>query len=325
MSVLRIGSRGSALALWQANFIRTRLRELAGVESEVVVIRTSGDRFPQAAISAMSVKGVFIKELEDALLDRSVDLAVHSMKDVPTEIPDGLVFPAIPSREDPSDCLVSGSGAKWRELPHAARVGTGSLRRQAQLRRVRPDLDIRELRGNVDTRLKKLDAGQFDAIVLAKAGLDRLGLSQRITEVFSSDTMLPAVGQGALGIECRADDQATRALLEKLDHPETRAAVTAERALLAQLEGGCQVPLGALGRVANGRLMLDAVVLALDGMDALRRAGSGDPLQAEEIGRRLGGELIAAGAGRILEMAGRTLAPTAEAGEKRENKTWEQA
>ena len=317
MSVLRIGSRGSALALWQANFIRARLRELAGVESEVVVIRTSGDRFPQAAISAMSVKGVFIKELEDALLDRGVDLAVHSMKDVPTKIPEGLVFPAIPSREDPSDCLVSRNGAKWLDLPPGARVGTGSLRRQAQLRRVRPDLDIPELRGNVDTRLKKLDAAEFDAIVLAKAGLDRLGLSQRITEVFSSDTMLPAVGQGALGIECRADDPVTRALVEKLDHQETRAAVTAERALLAELEGGCQVPLGALGRVANGRLMLDAVVLALDGTRALRRAGSGDPSQAEEIGRRLGRELIAAGAAKILEMAGRTLSPAAQAGEKR--------
>jgi hydroxymethylbilane synthase len=324
VSALRIGSRGSALALWQANFIRGRLHEIAGVESEVVVIRTSGDRFPQAAISAMSVKGVFIKELEDALLDRSVDLAVHSMKDVPTKIPEGLVFPAIPSREDPSDCLVSGSGAQWQELPPRARVGTGSLRRQAQLLRVRPDLDIREIRGNVDTRLKKLDAGEFDAIVLAKAGLDRLGLSQRITAVFSPETMLPAVGQGALGIECRADDHATRALLEKLDHPETRAAVTAERALLAELEGGCQVPLGAHGRVANGRLMLDAVVLALDGTDALRRAASGDPSRAEEIGRRLGRELIAAGAGRTLEMARRTLA-TPENGEQRENKAWEQA
>ncbi len=320
MSELRIGSRGSALALWQANFIRGRLREISGIECEVVVIRTSGDRFPRAAISELSVKGVFIKELEDALLDRSVDLAVHSMKDVPTKIPDGLVFPAIPSREDPSDCLVSRSGAKWRELPPGARVGTGSLRRQAQLRRVRPDLDIRELRGNVDTRLKKLDGGEFDAIVLAKAGLDRLGLSRRITDVFSSHTMLPAAGQGALGIECRADDQATRVLLEKLDHPDTRAAVTAERALLAELEGGCQLPLGAQGRVANGRLMLDAVVLALDGTDALRRAGSGEASQAEEIGRRLGRELIAAGAARILEMAGRTLSPTAEAGEKRSTK-----
>jgi hydroxymethylbilane synthase len=324
VSVLRIGSRGSALALWQANFIGDRLHEVAGIESEITVIRTSGDRFPQAAISAMSVKGVFIKELEDALLDRSVDLAVHSMKDVPTKIPEGLVFPAIPSREDPSDCLVSRSGAKWQELPPHARVGTGSLRRQAQLLKVRPDLDIRELRGNVDTRLKKLDAGEFDAIVLAKAGLDRLGLSERITEVFSPEMMLPAVGQGALGIECRADDQATRTLLEKLDHTETRAAVTAERALLAELEGGCQVPLGAHGRVANGRLMLDAVVLALDGTDALRRAASGDPSQAEEIGRRLGRELIGAGAGRILEMAGRTLS-TPQSGEKRESKAWEQA
>jgi hydroxymethylbilane synthase len=324
MSALRIGSRGSALALWQANFIRGRLREISGIESEVVVVRTSGDRFPQAAISTLSVKGVFIKELEDALLDRSVDLAVHSMKDVPTKIPDGLAFPAIPGREDPSDCLISRGGAKWRELPVGARVGTGSLRRQAQLRRVRPDLDIRELRGNVDTRLKKLDAGEFEAIVLAKAGLDRLGLSQRITEVFSPETMLPAVGQGALGIECRGDDQATRTLLEKLDHAETRAAVTAERALLAELEGGCQVPLGAHARVANGRLMLDAVVLALDGTDALRRAASGEPSQAEEIGRRLGRELIAAGADRILEMAGRTLS-TREAGQNPENKAWDRA
>ena len=316
MSGLRIGSRGSALALWQANFIRGRLREVCGVESEVVVVRTSGDRFPQGAISALSVKGVFIKELEDALLDRSVDLAVHSMKDVPTKIPDELVFPAIPEREDPSDCLVSRSGAKWQELLAGARVGTGSLRRQAQLRRVRPDIEIQELRGNVDTRLKKLDAGEFDAIVLAKAGLDRLGLSARITEVFGPEMMLPAVGQGALGIECRADEQATCGLLGKLDHAETRAAVTAERALLAELEGGCQVPLGASGRLANGRLMLDAVVLALSGADALRRTASGQASQAEEIGRRLGRELIAAGARRILEMAGRTLAKPKAGGRK---------
>lgn len=247
MKALRIGSRGSVLALWQANHIRERLSREAGVDAEVIVLKTSGDRFQKGHVNQIGLKGVFIKELEDALLEGRVDLAVHSMKDVPTEIPAGLAFPAVCRREDVRDALVSQSGAKLSQLPSGARVGTGSLRRQSQLRHHRPDLDLRELRGNVDTRLRKAERGEYDAVVLAKAGLDRLGWSERITEVIPTAVSLPAVGQGALGIEARADDADVVALLKRLNDPETRAGVSAERALLAK-QGW--VP-GALGRMGT--------------------------------------------------------------------------
>jgi hydroxymethylbilane synthase len=304
---LRIGSRGSVLALWQANHIRERLSREAGVESEIFIIKTSGDRFQQGNVNQIGLKGVFIKELEDALLANRVDLAVHSMKDVPTEIPAGLTIGAICRREDVRDALVAQSGAKLDQLPAKARVGTSSLRRQSQLRHHRPDLDLRELRGNVDTRLRKVESGEYDAVVLAKAGLDRLGWSARITEVLSTDVSLPAVGQGALGIEARADHAEVMKVLAQLDDGETRAGVTAERALLAKLEGGCQVPLGAWGRIEDGQLVLDACVLSLDGSDYLRKRGTGSPANAESLGRDLAGEMLAAGADRILRLAGRTL------------------
>jgi hydroxymethylbilane synthase len=310
---VRIGTRGSALALWQASHIRERVAKEFGVEAEIVIIKTSGDQFTQSSVSQLGMKGVFIKELEDALLDRRVDIAVHSMKDVPTEIPAGLTFPAIARREDPRDCLVSRDGTKLASLAAGAKVGTGSLRRQAQVRHHRPDLDLRELRGNVDTRLRKLEEGMYDAIVLAKAGLDRLGLAGKITEVFESGVMLPAVGQGALGIEARSAgtggpdgaDREILAWLGKLDDPATRAGVTAERGLLSELEGGCQVPLGAWGRVQNAELILDACVLSMDGVDYLRDRAAGAPTDAENLGRRLGRKLLASGADRILRLAGR--------------------
>jgi hydroxymethylbilane synthase len=307
LRALRIGSRGSLLALWQANHIRERLSREAGVASEVVVIKTSGDRFQKGNVNQIGLKGVFIKELEDALLEGRVDLAVHSMKDVPTEIPAGLVFPAVCRREDVRDALVAQSGAKLAQLPGGARVGTSSLRRQAQLRHHRPDLDLRELRGNVDTRLRKAERGEYDAVVLAKAGLDRLGWSGRITEVLSTDVSLPAVGQGALGIEARTDDPEVLETLARLDDSETRAGVTAERALLAKLEGGCQVPLGAWGRIEHGRLVLDSCVLSLDGSDYLRQRADGPAAKAEAVGRSLAELMLAAGAERILRLAGREL------------------
>ncbi len=304
MTSLRIGSRGSKLALWQAHFIGDEIARL-GMTAEIVIIKTSGDRFQQGGVGQIGLKGVFIKELEDALLAHEVDFAVHSMKDVPTEIPAGLAFPAIYCRVDVRDCLVARGGMKFADLPHGARMGTSSLRRQAQLRQLRPDLTVLELRGNVDTRLRKLDEGQYDAIVLAKAGLDRLGWSEKITDIFSAESVLPAVGQGALGIECRAADADIMELLAKLDHAETRACVTAERALLAKLEGGCQVPLGAWGRIEAGRLRLDAIVLAADGSEHLRDSASGSPENAEALGRALADKLLAAGAGRLLQLAGR--------------------
>ena len=245
MKPLRIGTRASALALWQAHHVRDRLAELHGVTSEIVRIRTTGDHMQSASLAQLNAqtgsKGVFIKEIEDALLSGAVDVAVHSMKDVPTEIPDGLVFPAIPERADVRDCLISREGRKLADLPPHACVGTSSLRRQAQLRHRRPDLALVEIRGNVDTRIKKAEAGEFDAVVLAHAGVKRLGLAGKITEVLSTEIMLPAVGQGALGIETRADDAETLRLVAELNHAATRAAVLAERALLRELEGGCQI------------------------------------------------------------------------------------
>jgi len=308
LRALRIGTRGSVLAQWQANSIRERLAA-AGVSAELVLLKTSGDRFAQASIIEIGLKGVFIKELEDALLEERVDLAVHSMKDVPTEIPAGLAFPAICQREDVRDGLVAHrAGAKLADLPPGARVGTSSLRRQAQLRHHRPDLDLRELRGNVDTRLRKIERGEYDAIVLAKAGLDRLGWSDRIAEVLAPEICLPAVGQGALGVEARADDQEVLDLLATLDHGETRTSVIAERALLAELEGGCQVPLGAWAQVENGALVLDACVVSVDGADYVRKSISGSPQCAETLGRDLAKALLAAGGDRILKLAGRNIA-----------------
>ena len=311
MKLLRIATRGSALALWQANHIRERLAQLHGIESELIRIRTSGDKFQGASVAQVSeqagTKGIFIKELEEALLAGTADLAVHSMKDVPTENPAGLVFPAITKREDVRDCLISRDGAKLKDLACGARVGTSSLRRQAQLRHHRPDLELLDLRGNVDTRLKKVAAGEFDAIVLATAGMNRLGASDKITQILAPEVMLPAVGQGALGIETRADDHETLRLVAALDDPESHEAVTAERALLRELEGGCQVPLGAWARRENGELRLEACVFSADGKEFVRKDLRGRPEEAEELGVRLGQILIEAGADRILRLAGRSV------------------
>jgi hydroxymethylbilane synthase len=311
MSLLRIGTRGSALALWQANHVKDQLAELHGVESELVRIQTSGDRFQSASLAEIGAeagtKGVFIKEIEDALLAGKVDLAVHSMKDVPTEIPAGLIFSAIPKREDPRDCLISREGSTLDDLSTGARVGTSSLRRQAQLRHHRSDLDLQDVRGNVDTRLRKLDVGEFDAIVLALAGITRLGLAARATQILDAGVMLPAVGQGALGIETREDDAQTSRMMAVLDDTETRACVTAERALLHELQGGCQVPLGAWARIVDGVLRLEAAVFSADGSDVVRCYETGLPHQASAIGIRLGQALLEQGADRILRLAGKSV------------------
>lgn len=260
MRPLRIGSRGSILARWQAEFVRKRLFQLTGMEAEIVIIKTSGDKMQQAPLTQIGGKGIFIKELEEALLEETVDLAVHSVKDIPTETPSRLFFPAVCRRDDVRDCLVSNTGTLLASLKSGARVGTGSLRRQGQLRHYRPDLDIRELRGNVDTRLRKVESGEYDAIVLSKAGLDRLGWSQKITEALSTDISLPAVGQGAIAIESRVKDLEATEILGKLDDEETRTVIIAERALLAALQGGCQVPVGAWARMERGELLMEAMV-----------------------------------------------------------------
>jgi hydroxymethylbilane synthase len=302
---LRIGTRGSALALWQSRSIARVLAEQTGDEPELVIIKTSGDKFQKLSFSQIGTKGVFIKELEDALLDERIDLAVHSMKDVPTELPEGLTIAAIGKREDMRDALLSLKGGTLASLPKGARVGTSSLRRQSQLLAARPDLRMLELRGNVDTRIEKLKRGDYDAIVLAKAGLDRLGLSSNISDVLSYEISLPAAGQGAIGIEARSADADTLRVLVSLEDPETRAAVTAERSALAGLGGGCQVPIGAWGRMGNGKLLLDVAVLSPDGTQRLVEKDAGSVGEADAIGRRVAQKLRERGATALLERESR--------------------
>ena len=301
MRPLRIGSRGSILARWQAEFVRKQLFQFSGVEAEIIIIKTAGDKMQQAPLTQIGGKGIFIKELEEALLEETVDLAVHSVKDIPTETPSRLHFPAVCRRDDVRDCLVSHKGDTLATLRQGARVGTSSLRRQAQLRHNRPDLDIRELRGNVDTRLRKVESGEYDAIMLSKAGLDRLGWSQKMTEALSTEISLPAVGQGAIAIQSRVKDAEAAEILGKLDDAETRTAVIAERALLSALQGGCQVPLGAWARIERGELVMDAVVCSIDGVQYVRQRATAPPDQAAQLGEHMAKLLADGGARSILE------------------------
>jgi len=300
--ILRIGTRGSLLAKWQAESIRKRLFAAAGVEAEIVIIKTAGDRMQQAPLTQIGGKGIFIKELEEALLEESIDLAVHSVKDIPTDTPSRLMFPAVCRRDDVRDCLVGSTLANLRQ---GARVGTSSLRRQAQLLHIRPDLDMRDLRGNVDTRLRKVESGEYEAILLAKAGLDRLGVSQRISEILSPEVCMPAVGQGAIAVECRLKDTETADILAPLDDAETRTAIIAERALLAALQGGCQVPLGAWARIERGELVLEACVCSVAGVQYVKQRATAPPDQAAALGEHMARLLIEAGAQSILEEVSR--------------------
>jgi len=300
--ILRIGTRGSVLAKWQAESVRKKLFAATGREAEIVVIKTSGDKMQQAPLTQIGGKGIFIKELEEALIEEAIDLAVHSVKDVPTDIPSRLMFPAVCRRDDVRDCLV---GSTLANLRNGARVGTSSLRRQAQLRHLRPDLDLRDLRGNVDTRLRKVESGEYEAVMVAKAGLDRLGLSKRISEVLSPEVCMPAVGQGAIAVQCRLKDTEAGDLLAPLDDAETRTAIIAERALLGALQGGCQVPLGAWARVERGELVLDACVCSVDGSQYVKQRATALPAQAAQLGEHMARILIEAGAQSILEEVSR--------------------
>ena len=302
MRILRIGTRGSMLAKWQAEFIRKRLFAAAGVEAEIVIIKTAGDKLQHIPLTQIGGKGVFIKELEEALMEETIDLAVHSVKDVPTDVPSRLMFPAVCRRDDVRDCLVGSTLANLRQ---GARVGTGSLRRRAQLLHLRPDLDIRDLRGNVDTRLRKVESGEYEAIVLSKAGLDRLGLSQRISEILSPEICMPAVGQGAIAVECRLKDAEAGDILAHLDDAETRTAIIAERALLSALQGGCQVPLGAWARIERGELVLEACVCSVDGVQYVKQRATAPPDQAAQLGEHMARLLAEAGAQSILEEVSR--------------------
>ena len=286
------------MARWQADWVAARLTEL-GIEVELVPITTQGDVKTQP-LGQIGGQGLFTKELQRALLDNQIDLAVHSLKDLPTAAVDGLALAAVPKRESTADVLVSNVAQRIDDLPNAARIGTGSLRRKAQLLHVRPDLQVEDIRGNLDTRLRKLDEGQYDAIILAEAGLLRLGLAERIVHVISQSVMLPAIGQGALGIESRAADSTTRQLLSPLNHAETHLAVLAERSLLFTLRGGCLAPVGAFGRIESGRLRLDAVVLSGDGTKKVSAAGEAMAADGIALGEQVAQALIAQGATELI-------------------------
>jgi hydroxymethylbilane synthase len=298
----RIGTRGSKLALAQSEWVKREVQTRhPEIRSELVTIKTKGDKIVDAPLSKVGGKGLFVKEIEDALLNKAVDLAVHSMKDVPALLQKGLKICVYPKREDPRDALVSKHFRTIEALPQGASVGTSSLRRSAQLLHMRPDFQIIPLRGNVDTRLRKLDSGDLHAIILAAAGLRRLGLTDRITNLLSPDSVLPAIGQGVLGLESREDDPKTEHLVSFLNDPETELAARAERAFLKALEGGCQVPLAGYARVEKDRIVLDGMVAELDGSVILRKQVTATTDSPEALGIALARQLVEAGADRILE------------------------
>jgi hydroxymethylbilane synthase len=297
-----IGSRGSKLALWQSNHIAEQIKQhYPEMETEIRVIKTQGDKILDVPLAQVGGKGLFVKELEEALLSETIDLAVHSMKDVPTALPTGLVIGAITERKDPRDVVITADGRKLNDLPSDALIGTSSLRRIAQIHQLYPSFQTKDLRGNLDTRLRKLSEGLYEAVILAAAGVCRLGLDNKIAEYLSCERFLPAVGQGALGIEIRQSDTEAGMLLREINHPPTAFAVQAERAFLAKLEGGCQIPIGAFGTVSeNSRLTLTGMVSSLDGASFLRDRIEGKTADAEAMGRELGDVLLGRGADKIL-------------------------
>jgi hydroxymethylbilane synthase len=295
---LKIGSRGSQLALWQANHIAARLRE-RGHELEIQIIHTTGDKITDVSLAKVGAKGMFTKEIEEALAAGTIDLAVHSLKDLPTELAEQFEIAAVLTREDPRDALCSKNFASIEELPQGARVGTSSLRREAQLKAICPDLIVHPLRGNVDTRLRKLECGEYDAIILAVAGLRRLGRTELIRQIIPVELMCPAAGQGALAIEIRAGDESVRDVIAFLDNEASRIETTCERALLQKMGGGCQVPIGASATWQDGLLHLQAVVASPDGSQLLRESAAGsDPL---ELGQEVGDNLLRRGGAKILD------------------------
>ena len=324
---ITIGTRGSKLALWQAEFVKTQLQKLSpDLGIEIRKIKTTGDKILDVPLAQVGGKGLFVKEIEEALLRYEADIAVHSMKDVPTDFPDGLHLPVVCEREDPRDALIVNKKLKVKSeklnpplppfskggqggitqslifsLPQNAKIGTSSLRRSCQLLSLRPDLKIEQLRGNLDTRLRKLDEGQFDAIILAAAGMNRLGLQDGITEILPLDISLPAIGQGAIGIECRINDEWVNNLVSALNHPETFVCVKAERAFLKKLEGGCQVPIAAHARLKDGRIVMQGLVGSISGDKIIKGYSEGEPGHAENLGIALAEEILSKGAKEILD------------------------
>lgn len=301
VSKLRIGTRASQLALWQANWTKSELeRRYPGIEVELVKIKTTGDKILDVPLAQVGGKGLFVKEIEEAMLRGEIDLAVHSMKDVPTEFPEGLGLVVTTEREDPRDAFIS-DGVRFADLRQGARIGTSALRRQAQLLAARPDLEMVIIRGNVETRIRKLKEENLDAVILAAAGLNRLGFTGVITELLDPDFSIPAIGQGALGLECRLDDEATINAISFLNHAPTAWAVAAERALLKRCEGGCQVPIAAHGTVSGDTLQVVGFVAAVDGSRSVRDTISGPVTEAGRLGSELAERLLAAGGKQILE------------------------
>jgi hydroxymethylbilane synthase len=299
---IKIGTRGSKLALWQANWVKSALMSInPSLSVDLIIIKTKGDKILDVPLAMVGGKGLFVKEIEEALLDGRIDLAVHSMKDMPAEIPHGLCIGAVPERETPNDVLISKNGLLFSELVSGSRIGTSSLRRSAQLRYARPDIVIWPLRGNLDTRLKKLETENMDATILAAAGVKRLNYESRITEYLVENIMLPAVGQGALCIEIRENDAEIEPIVTALDHQKTRSAVIGERAFSNCLEGGCQVPIAAYGKIEKTIFTLSGLVADIDGKTILKKTLSGPVEQSESIGVKLADSLISMGAKKILE------------------------
>jgi len=297
-----LATRKSLLALTQSEWVGSEIeRRWPGIEIELLKVVTKGDKILDVPLAKVGGKGLFVKEIEDALLRHEADLAVHSLKDCPTELPDGLEVSVFPEREDPRDAFISRDGIKLSQLPHGARVGTSSLRRLSQLKKIRPDLEIESLRGNLDTRLRKLDEGMYDAIILASAGLNRLGLSHRITEHLDPGTMLPAVGQGSLGIEFRSSDNRMREILSAIHDEKTATCVRAERAFLLRLEGGCQVPIGAHAIISGDEIIMEGLVADEEGHEVIRKKRIGQSDSPEALGTALADEILDAGGRTILE------------------------
>jgi len=299
---IRIGTRGSKLALWQANWVKdTICLGFPEIKVSIITIKTTGDMIVDRPLAMVGGKGLFVKEIEKALMESSIDIAVHSMKDMPGELPDSLVIGAIPKRENPFDVLISRGNLTLKELPAGARVGTSSLRRASQIKHVRPDLEIASIRGNLDTRLKKLASGEFDATLLAAAGLIRLGMEDVISEYMDEEVMLPAVGQGALCIQSRKEDRSMDPILALLNHPDTNTVVRGERAFLRRLEGSCHIPVACFGRLENGQVILTGVVASENGETMVKEVVTGKPEDVVKTGMDLAEILLARGADKILE------------------------
>ena len=297
-----IGTRGSSLALWQAEWVKTQLKgKHPQFDFKLIKIKTKGDKLRDVPLAKVGGKGLFVKEIEGALIEKRIDLAVHSLKDVPTFLPPELIISVIPKRENPLDALISREGKRLEELPLHAQIGTSSLRRQAQLLNLRADFKIETLRGNLDTRIKKLETEKLDGIIIAAAGVIRLGWAEKITQYLEPKKFLPAIGQGALGIETRRDDRTTNGIVAFLHHPDTAQSVWAERSFLKRLEGGCQVPIAAFGRIANGKLFLEGLISSLDGKKIIRDTNDGKPQDAEKIGLLLAERLLNTGGNAILK------------------------